>query len=101
MFNVTVEVKTTRVVRYDKCYVLTNNLSHLPLVLFEASTYDELFSKLADWANDGGVFAESRTLVMDTLAKAAAPNEGMLGTAVSERLVLPEMGGMTIHFQLV
>ena len=87
------------------CYVITSDLSTLPIVLAEATNDDDLFYQLEMWREDGpcgdGLTADSKALVTRMRLAATAPNDGLLGTAVSEQFALPELGGMRIHLQLV
>lgn len=88
------------------CYVITSDLSDLPIVLVEATNDDDLFSQLELYREDQPVgesklSEESKALVTRMRLAATAPNDGLLGTAVSEQFTLPELGGMRIHLQLV
>ena len=85
------------------CYVITSDLHTLPLVIAEASDEDDLYYQLEMWAEgptgEMRLSEESRVIVNSMLASMKAPNDGLLGTAVSEQFTLPELGGMRIHLQ--
>lgn len=87
------------------CYVITSDLCALPIVLAEATTDDDLFYQLEMWAEgptgEMVLSEESKLLVRNMRLAATAPNDGLLGTAVSEQFTLPELGSMRIHLQLV
>lgn len=86
------------------CYVITSDLHTLPLVIVEASDEDDLYYQLDMWRIDDepagtGLSEESKATLNNMLANMHAPNDGLLGTAVSEQFTLSELGGMLIHLQ--
>jgi hypothetical protein len=88
---------------YD-AYVITSDLSELPIVLGHVTCDAALFELLAMYKVDGpnveGLCEDSKATLVNMRENARAPNDGLLGTTYTEQFTLPELGGMRIHLQL-
>lgn len=86
---------------FDTVYAITSDLCALPIVLCSARSLEQLRLQLEMYC-EAGVFTDAEwATVTYAYDHAAAPSDGLLGTAVSDVFTLPNAGGLRVHLQLV
>lgn len=84
----------------EQVFAITSDLCSLPIVFCSAASVEELCEQLGMWHEAGGLTAEEEALLYNFVKHAQAPNDGLLGTAVTEQFTLPGLNGMRIHIQV-
>lgn len=84
----------------EQLFAITSDLCSLPIVFCSATSVEELCEQLGMWHTTGGLTPEEEAGLRNLVQHAQAPNDGLLGTAVTEQFTLPGLAGMRIHIQV-
>lgn len=80
--------------------VITSDLHTLPLAIVQASSFNDMVVQLRDWSCEGVLCEQSVATLRNMVEHALPPNEGLLGTCVTEQFTLLELSGMRVHVQI-